>query len=115
VFLLRRPRRWEIVVFRLLGKVFVKRLIGLPGEWISIRDGRVLVDGTPLADNYVPASYLDHDNDPSTYVPPGHYYVLGDHRESSNDSRVWGTVDRRFIYGKAVFIYWPLDQAGALQ
>jgi len=111
-------QRGDIVVFRYPldpSKSYIKRVIGLPGEWISIRDGRVLVDGTPLADNYVPASYLDHDNDPSTYVPPGHYYVLGDHRESSNDSRVWGTVDRRFIYGKAVFIYWPLDQAGALQ
>jgi signal peptidase I len=110
--------RGDIVVFRYPldpSKSYIKRVIGLPGERISIRDGRVFIDGNPLADNYVPASYLDHDNDPVTYVPPGQYYVLGDHRESSNDSRVWGTVDRRFIYGKAVFIYWPLDQAGALQ
>lgn len=110
--------RGDIVVFRYPldpSKSYIKRVIGLPGEWVSIRDGRVLIDGKSLADNYVPARYLDHDNDPPTYVPLDQYYVLGDHRESSNDSRVWGTVDRRFIYGKAVFIYWPLDQVGALQ
>ena len=111
-------RRGDIVVFRYPldpSKSYIKRVIGLPGEWVSIRDGRVFIDGNPLSDNYVPPSYLDHDSETSTYVPPGHYYVLGDHRESSNDSRMWGTVDRGFIYGKAVFVYWPLGQAGALQ
>src|SRR5579864_542192 len=76
--------RGDIVVFRYPldpSKSYIKRVIGLPGEWVSIRDGRVFIDGDRLADNYVPASYLDHDNDPATQVPPDHYYVLGDHRE----------------------------------
>jgi signal peptidase I len=110
--------RGDIVVFRYPldpSKSFIKRVIGLPGEWVSIRNGVVEIDGKPLAENYVPRSYLDHDDYPPVFVRPDHYFVLGDHREASNDSREWGTVDRRFIYGKAAFIYWPLDQIGQLQ
>lgn len=110
--------RGDIVVFRYPldpSKSYIKRVIGLPGEWVSIQQGVVEINGKPLAESYVPPSYLDHDSYPPVYVEPGHYYVLGDHRDSSNDSRVWGTVDRGFIYGKAAFVYWPLDQAGTLQ
>ncbi|HUI43013.1 MAG TPA: signal peptidase I [Terriglobia bacterium] len=110
--------RGDIVVFRYPldpSKSYIKRVIGLPGEWVSVHEGVVEIDGKPLAEKYVPPSYLDHDTYPPTYVPLDHYYVLGDHREASNDSREWGTVDRHFIYGKAAFVYWPLDQVGALQ
>ncbi len=110
--------RGDIVVFHYPldpSKSYIKRVIGLPGEWVSIREGAVEVNGKPLAEHYVPPSYLDHDSYPPVCVEPNHYYVLGDHRESSNDSRVWGTVDRSFIYGKAAFVYWPLDQLGALR
>jgi signal peptidase I len=110
--------RGDIVVFRYPldpSKSYIKRVIGLPGEWVSIRQGVVEINGHPLAESYVPPSYLDRDSYPPVYVESGHYYVLGDHRDASNDSRVWGTVDRGFIYGKAAFIYWPLDQLGALQ
>jgi signal peptidase I len=109
--------RFDIVVFRYPlnpSKSFIKRVVGLPGEWISIRDGVVYINGKRLNESFLPRSYLDHDNVPPTYVPPDHYYVLGDHRESSNDSRVWGTVDRKYIYGKAVFSYWPFSQIGYL-
>jgi signal peptidase I len=111
-------QRGDIVVFRYPldpSKSYIKRVIGLPGESVSIREGRVEINGKPLAETYVPSSYLDHDSYPPTYVEANHYYVLGDHRESSNDSRVWGTVDHSFIYGKAAFVYWPLDQLGALR
>ncbi len=111
-------QRGDIVVFHYPldpSKSYIKRVIGLPGEWVSIHDGMVEINGKPLAEHYVPPSYLDHDSYPPVYVEPDHYYVLGDHRESSNDSRVWGTVDRSFIYGKAAFVYWPLDQLGALR
>ena len=110
--------RGDIVVFRYPldpSKSYIKRVIGLPGETVSIQDGVVYIDAKPLAENYVPPSYLDHDSYPPTSVPPNQYYVLGDHREASNDSREWGTVHRRFIYGKAVFVYWPLDQIGAVR
>ena len=111
-----RPiERGEVVVFRYPldpSKSYIKRVIGLPGDEVSIRDGHVLVNGTALSEPYVPPSYLDDQSTPAVRVEPNHYFVLGDHRSSSNDSRVWGTVDREYIYGKAVFVYWPLNQIG---
>ncbi|HEV3279616.1 MAG TPA: signal peptidase I [Terriglobia bacterium] len=110
--------RGDIVVFRYPldpSKSYIKRVIGLPGEWVSIRQGVVEINGKLLQERYVPPNYLDHDSYPPVYVESGHYYVLGDHRDSSNDSRMWGTVDRSFIYGKAAFIYWPLTDLGTLQ
>ena len=111
-------KRDDIVVFLYPldpSKSYIKRVIGLPGEWVSIRDGVVYVNGKALEEQYVPPNYLDHESYPPVYVSPDHYYVLGDHRESSNDSRVWGTVDRKYIYGKAVFVYWPFSEMGSLQ
>ena len=110
--------RGDIVVFWYpldSSKSYIKRVVGLPGDRVSIRDGHVYVNGRLLDEPYIPAEYLDHQSYPVVVVEPEHYYVLGDHRESSNDSRVWGTVDRRYIYGKAVFVYWPFSQFGLLQ
>ena len=111
-------QRGDIVVFWYPldpSKSYIKRVIGLPGEWVSIEDGRALVNGAPLAEPYLPAYYLDHQSYPPVHVELNHYYVLGDHRDSSNDSRVWGTVDRKYIYGKAVFVYWPFSEFGPLE
>jgi len=111
-------RRGDIVVFQYPldpSKSYIKRVVGLPGEWVEIRDGVVYIDGRQLREPYIPPTYLDHDSSSAIYDEPDHYFVLGDHRESSNDSRVWGTVDRRFIYGKAVFVYWPFSQMGSLE
>jgi len=108
-------QRGDVVVFWYpldTSKSYIKRVVGLPGEWVTIQDGRVLVNGKSLAEPYVPPSYLDRQSYPPVRVEPGHYFVLGDHRDSSNDSRVWGTVEQRYIYGKAVFVYWPLSQMG---
>jgi signal peptidase I len=63
----------------------------------------------------VPAEYRDLQSRPSIVIPDEHFYVMGDHRSSSNDSRNWGPVARDQIYGKAVFVYWPLEKAGPLQ
>jgi signal peptidase I len=109
--------RFDIVVFHYPldpSKSYIKRVVGLPGEWVSIHAGRVYINGEPLRESFIPRSYLDHDDYPSTFVPPHHYFVLGDHRDESNDSREWGTVDRKYIYGKAVFVYWPFSQIGTL-
>jgi len=111
-------QRGDIVVFWYPldpSKSYIKRVVGLPGEWVSIRDGRVFVNGKPLPEPYVGAGYLDHQSYPPLCVEPDHYYVLGDHRGSSNDSRVWGTVDQKYIYGKAVFVYWPFSEFGSLE
>ena len=70
---------------------------------------------SPLCESYVPEEYRDHLSLLKEKVPEGKYFVLGDHRSSSNDSRVWGFVDRSEIYGKAVFVYWPLDRMGAVR
>jgi signal peptidase I len=95
-------------------KSFIKRVVGLPGELVEIRQGIVYVDGAPLAEPYVPPQYEDLSDFAPMRVPRDNYFVMGDHRISSNDSRVFGTVASRFIYGRAVFAYWPVDHFGSL-
>jgi signal peptidase I len=109
--------RGDVVVFWYpidRSKSFIKRVIGLPGETIELRAGRVFVDGRELHEPYVPASYLDGSTYPPVQIPADNFFVMGDHRDSSNDSRVFGPVSRQFIYGKAVFAYWPVDHFGSL-
>ena len=95
-------------------KSYIKRVIGLPGDTVAVQDGYVLVNGKKLEENYVPREYRDDRPYSSTVVPPDDYFVLGDHRVSSNDSRAWGFVPRSYIYGKAVFVFWPLDRLGSV-
>lgn len=109
--------RGDVVVFWYpldRSKSFIKRVVGLPGETIEIRDGHLYINGDELADQYVPAGYIDSSNYGPRKIPPAEYFVMGDHRDSSNDSRVFGPVPRSFIYGKAVFAYWPVDHFGSL-
>jgi signal peptidase I len=111
-------QRGDLVVFWFPGdpsKSYIKRVVGLPGETISVDRGTVLVNGKRLHEDYVPNEYRDTWTTTSRTVPPNHYYVLGDHRNSSNDSRTWGFVPRECIYGKAVFIYWPLERLGPVR
>jgi signal peptidase I len=109
--------RGDVVVFWYpldRSKSFIKRVVGLPGETVEIRAGNVYVNGRELPDQYVPSSYLDGSNYPARRISQGEYFVMGDHRDSSNDSRVFGSVPRSYIYGKAVFAYWPVDHFGSL-
>ena len=96
-------------------KSYIKRVIGIPGDHVQVKDGRVFVNGSPLVEPYVPEEYRDRSSTPYTTVPPNEFFVMGDHRSSSNDSRTWGFVGRSYIYGKAVFVYWPLDRMGLLR
>ena len=110
-------RRGDIVVFRYPrnpNKSFIKRVVGLPGELVEIRRGLVYINGQLLREEYLPDAELDSHSFPTTWLPPAHYFVLGDHRRNSNDSRTWGTVQRDFIYGKAVFAYWPPERFGPI-
>jgi len=110
--------RGDIVVFRYPhdpSKSFIKRVIGVAGDHVRIDDGRVFVNGGLLDEDYVPRSYADQRSYPEVVVPSGSYFVLGDHRSLSNDSRDFGPVDRRYIYGKAVFGYWPVDKMGRVR
>jgi len=95
-------------------KSYIKRVIGLPGDTVAVEDGNVFVNGKQLVESYVPPAYRDDRSYSPTVVPPGDYFVLGDHRVSSNDSRSWGFVPRSYIYGKAVFVFWPLDRVGSI-
>jgi len=108
-------QRGDMVVFWFPldpSKSYIKRVIALPGDTVEIQNGVVIVNGKPLVEDYVPEEYRDYQSRPPIRIPEGQYYVLGDHRSSSNDSRSWGTVPRQNIYGKAVFVYWPLDKMG---
>jgi signal peptidase I len=95
-------------------KSFIKRVIGLPGETVEIRQGAVYVNGLPITEPYVPPQYEDLSDFGPMRVPMDDYFVMGDHRISSNDSRVFGPVGSRYIYGRAVFAYWPVDHFGSL-
>jgi signal peptidase I len=130
IFGARRPQRGELVVFRYPedpSRSFLKRVIGLPGEAVEIRDKRVLIDGSPLDEPY--ARFLEpplrHDDPeygrrsesrgdnwgPMT-VPPGEYFVLGDNRDNSRDSRYWGFVEQDDLLGRAALVYWSWDSSG---
>src|SRR5438876_3406161 len=111
-------RRGDIVVFhypRDPSKSFIKRVIGLAGDHIRIDAGQVFVNGESLEEDYVPADYADQRSYPEFIVPANAYFLLGDHRTMSNDSRDFGAVQEKFIYGKAVFGYWPVDKMGRLR
>jgi signal peptidase I len=109
--------RGDVVVFWYpldRSKSFIKRVIALPGETVSIRQGVVTVNGNVVPEPYVPPQYEDVSDYGPVRVPKESYFVMGDHRISSNDSRVFGPVASRFIYGRAVFAYWPVDHFGSL-
>src|SRR6266567_3040282 len=115
VYRLESIQRGDIVVFRYPrdpSKSFIKRVIGLAGDRIRIEAGQVFVNGEPLEEDYVPRAYADERSYPEMVVPDNGYFVLGDHRTMSNDSRDFGPVASAYIYGKAVFGYWPMDKMG---
>jgi signal peptidase I len=110
--------RGDIVVFRYprdTSKSYIKRVIGVAGDKVRIDNGLVYLNGEPLDEDYVPAEYADARSYPEITVPVHTFFVLGDHRTMSNDSRDFGPVNERYIYGKAVFGYWPMEKMGRLR
>ena len=112
------PERGQVVVFRAPetaercgegsgGTTFVKRIVGLPGERVSERDGVVHIDGQRLIEPYVQPSRRGRNSESWPRVPAGHYFLLGDNRAHSCDSRTWGAVPRSSLIGPAVLTYWP--------
>lgn len=118
VYRLEPIQRGDIVVFRYPrdpSKSYIKRVIGVAGDHIQIVDGQVYVNGQRLDEDYVPPAYSDDRSYPDLVVPANSYFVLGDHRSMSNDSRDFGPVRDSYIYGKAVFGYWPMEKMGRLR
>ncbi len=111
-------QRGDVVVFwypRDPSVSFIKRVVGLPGDVVEVRRGLVHVNGRKLEEPWIAAEFRGHDSVGPVEVERGHYFVLGDHRTSSNDSRAWGDVPERYIYGKAVFRFWPLNRIGRVE
>lgn len=110
--------RGDVVVFhypRDPEKSYIKRVIALPGDHFRIDHGRVYVNGNVVPEPYVPPEYSDNRSVEEMILPPDSYFVMGDHRSISSDSRDFGPVDRSLIYGKAIFIYWPTRDAGVVR
>jgi signal peptidase I len=107
--------RGDIIVFWFPedpSKSYIKRVIGLPGDTVELRDGHVNVNGRALDETYLDPTLNMHPSlKPPIYVKPGYYFVMGDNRDNSSDSRIWGLVPKKYVYGKALFRYWPLGVA----
>jgi len=112
-------QRGDIVVFWYPEdpeKSYVKRIIGLPGETVELRSGHVYIDGSELTESYLDSEHNQtlHDNS-VTKVKEHYYFVMGDNRDNSSDSRYWGLVPEKYIYGKAFFRYWKPEEIGFLK
>ena len=110
--------RGDVVVFRYPRdpeKSYIKRVIAQPGDTLRIDHGHVYVNGNLLHEPYVPPEYRDNRSQAEMAIPADHYFMMGDHRSISSDSRDFGPVDRSLIYGKAVFVYWPARDLGVVR
>ena len=108
------PERGEIIVFRYPldpERRFIKRIIGLPGDTVNVLQGTVFVNGKPLEEPYINAPPL---YDGEWVVENGRFFVLGDNRNNSSDSQNWGSLDTEDIIGRAVIVYWPLNDLGII-
>ncbi len=117
IYRFRPIERGDVVVFwypKDPSVSFIKRVIGLPGDRIEERAGVVYVNGSAMREDYLLREYRDRDTYPEVQVSRAHYYVMGDHRNGSNDSRSWGEVPEKYIYGKAFLRIWPLSQFGLI-
>jgi signal peptidase I len=92
-------------------KMFVKRVIAKEGDTVRIVDGRVYVNDQPLRDDYVPSEFRSHDDWGPQVIQQGYYFVMGDHRNNSSDSRHWGPVPKKYIVGKVKVRWWPIQDA----
>jgi signal peptidase I len=111
-------KRGDVVVFLYPGdhtKSYIKRVIGVAGDDIYVDDGHVFVNGKALAEPYVLKNFQDERSVPDLVVPPGEVFVMGDHRSISSDSRDFGPISTKLIYGKAAYVYWPVRDSGTVR
>jgi signal peptidase I len=115
VYRLSAPRPGDIVMLYYPEdpeKSFVKRVIAEPGDQVRIDDGRVFVNDVPMPDSFVLPEFRSHEDIGPLTVPRGYYFVMGDHRNNSSDSRNWGPVPKKYIVGKVQLRWWPIPHAG---
>lgn len=122
IYKIRKPVRGEVVIFKYPldpKRDFVKRLIGLPGERVLIKDGRIYINGKVVKNPLINCRYYyemgEYGVKKEVEVPPHSYYVLGDNSFNSKDSRYWGFVPEKYLLGKALFIYWPPWRMGIIR
>ena len=100
-------------------KSYIKRVVGLPGEEVNVENGKLYINGMQIDEPYLDSEYISSDSMPgSVHVKEHHYFVMGDNRRNSSDSRYWGLVPEKYIYGKAIFRYYPftpIDRVGAIE
>jgi signal peptidase I len=112
------PQRGDVVVFRYPldpSRDYVKRVVAVGGDTVEARDNVLYINGQPQPPaSYLPPGVVYSDFGPIK-VPPNNYFMMGDNRNNSADSRVWGTLDRKLIIGKAVLVYWPLNHIGLIR
>jgi signal peptidase I len=114
IYRITSPRKSDIVMLYYPvnpDKSFVKRVIAEPGDMVRIVDGRVYVNDVPLDDDYVPSEFRSHDDFGPLTIQEGYYFVMGDHRNNSSDSRHWGVVPKKYIIGKVQVRWWPIPEA----
>lgn len=118
----REPKRGEVIVFKSPSskeEEFIKRIIGLPGETIGLKEGKYTINGKEIEEEYLPPNLKTNggnflsENETIT-IPENHYFVSGDNRQVSSDSRTWGFVSKEKITGRAWFIYWPPESIGII-
>jgi len=117
------PKRGDVIVFEAPGsnnEEFIKRIIGLPGENISLINGKIYINGTILNENYLPETLITEgglflENNDNITIPENHYFMMGDNRVASSDSRSWGFVEKDKISGRAWIIYWPPPRLGVIE
>jgi signal peptidase I len=100
-------------------KSYIKRVVGLPGEEVNVENGKLYINGAQADEPYLDSEYISSDSMPgSVHVKEHHYFVMGDNRRNSSDSRYWGLVPEKYIYGKAIFRYYPftpIERVGAIE
>jgi signal peptidase I len=115
-YLLKKPERGDVAVLRFPGRLqekYIKRIIGLPNETIEIKDSHIFINGSKIKEEYLPP-YIRTQPDMTIHLSENEYFVLGDNRENSNDSRFWGTLPKENLIGRAVFILYPFSNWSAV-